>query len=370
MARADLRIDARVPRQEETRAKIHFRHRRFELPATRAELALEIATRVGESLVVDDAADGWPALGRVALPNGDIPVALFAAPVGLSHRGRDDVERRFQNPAATAQQQTEMGWTGRPLTVPPDRVPLLVGAWFEDELIKVAHPALVLADARKREGLTTRHSMFVRVDALAECGAAGWSENVNTDGEVMPCFYPELLPAMAEAAAADVALPFDEVALAVEAAGVAAGVDESPIERGRRSVSSIVRDARFSRSVIEAYEGLCAMCGLDLGLVQGAHIYPASAPTSPDAVTNGLCLCSNHHAAFDRHLIWVDPITRVVKLSSEILEQAAVNASAGAFVAFTRDQLAEPAIVAARPDAAMFDARYSYFETRYDWAAL
>ncbi len=296
-------------------------------------------------------------------------MALFAAPVGSSHRGRDDVERRFQNPAATAQQHDELHYSGRPLNVPPDRIPLLVGAWVDDELIDVDHPVLVLADARKREGLATRHSMFVRVDALAECVVAGWSENVNTDGEVMPCFYPELLPALAEAVAADVALPFDEVALAVKAAGVAVGANESPIDRGRRSISSIVRDARFSRSVIDAYEGFCAMCGLDLGLVQGAHIYPASAPASPDETRNGVCLCSNHHVAFDRHLIWVDPITRVVKLSPELLEQAAVNASAGAFVAFTLDQLAEPAIVTARPDAAMFDARYSYFETRYDWAA-
>ncbi|MEX1007081.1 MAG: HNH endonuclease [Acidimicrobiia bacterium] len=340
------------------------------MPPTRAELALEIAARAGESFVIDDAANGWPALGRVASPDGDIPVALFAAPVGLSHRGRDEVERRFQNPAANAQEHADLGWNGRPLIVPPDRVPLLVGAWLDDGLIEIAHPVFVLADARKREGLTTRHSMFVRVDALVECVAAGWSENVNTDGEVMPCLYPELLPAMAEAAAADVALPFDEVALAVEAAGVAAGADDSPVERGRRSVSSIVRDARFSRSVIDAYEGLCAMCGLDLGLVQGAHIYPASAPASPDEVTNGLCLCSNHHAAFDRHLIWIDPTTRTVKLSPEILEQAGVNGSAAAFVDSTLDVLTEPVIAAARPLAAMFDARYSYFETRYDWAAM
>lgn len=337
---------------------------------TRAELALEIATRVGEAFVIDDPADGWPALGRVASLEGEIPVALFVAPVGLSHRGRDDVERRFQNPAASPQQHEDFGWNGRPLVVPPDRVPLLVGAWFEDELIEVAQPVLVLADARKREGLTTRHSVFVRVDALAECAAAGWSENVNADGEVMPCLYPELLPALAEAAAADVALPFDEVALAVEAAGVAAGAGDSPIERGRRSVSSIIRDRRFSRSVIAAYEGLCAMCGLDLGLVQGAHIYPASAPASPDDVSNGLCLCSNHHAAFDRHLIWIDPTTRAVKLSPEILEQADVNAAAASFVASTLGTLAEPASDDARPHAAMFDARYTYFETRYDWAAV
>ena len=263
-----------------------------------------------------------------------------------------------------------MGWTGRPLIVPPDRVPLLVGAWFEDALLDAAQPVFVLADARKREGLTTRHSVFVRVDALVECVATGWSENVNSDGEVMPCFYPELLPAMAEAAAADVALPFDEVALAVEAAGVAAGADDSPIERSRRTVSSIIRDARFSRTVIAAYAGLCAMCGLDLGLVQGAHIYPASAPASPDEVSNGLCLCSNHHAAFDRHLIWIDPTTRAVKLSPEILEQAEVNESAAAFVASTLGALAEPTIDGAQPHAAMFEARYSYFETRYDWAAM
>ena len=53
-------------------------------------------------------------------------------------------------------------------------------------------------------------------------------------------------------------------------------------------------------------------------LVQGAHIYPARASDSPDKVWNGLALCSNHHTAFDRHLIWVEPSSRRVLLHEEV----------------------------------------------------
>lgn len=56
--------------------------------------------------------------------------------------------------------------------------------------------------------------------------------------------------------------------------------DPNPVgdaARLRRAVSALIRDTRFSGSVLDAYMRRCAMCGLGLNLVQGAHIYPASA---------------------------------------------------------------------------------------------
>ena len=109
------------------------------------------------------------------------------------------------------------------------------------------------------------------------------------------------------------------------------------------------------------------MCDLGLGLVQGAHIYPAAAPGSTDVVANGLGLCGNHHIAFDRHLIWADPDSLEIQMHPAILDDLAAPATAN-FVASTFAHLRVPANVGERPDPGMFAARYRHFESRYDWA--
>lgn len=339
------------------------------MPPSRAELALEVADLVGETLTIEDTADGWPALGHIRVQGALIPVAIFVARVGRSHRGRDDTERRFQNPSANARQRSAVQWQGRPLVMPPDRIALLVGLWTDDDLIEVTNPVLVLADAGKRHGLTTRHSIFVQLEALEAAATHGLAESINVDGETMLCCTPEHLPGLVEAATVNLELPSGEVRIAVDAVGMTQiPAPDLSVERERRMVSSIVRDARFSRQVIAAYGGRCAMCGLELGLVQAAHIYPASMPGSSDEIWNGLCLCSNHHLAFDRHLLWVDPASRSVSLSPEVLDQRDASPAAAAFISFTFATLAEPDEAQARPAAEMFDARYAGFDGRYDWA--
>ena len=108
------------------------------------------------------------------------------------------------------------------------------------------------------------------------------------------------------------------------------------------------------------------MCGLDFGLVQGAHIYPASAPASPDEPWNGLSLCANHHTAFDRHMVWVHPDTRAVVLHPRVLEQEHVAALS--FIDGTADVLAEPDYDSSRPKSEMFERRYEFYGDRYAWA--
>jgi hypothetical protein len=138
-------------------------------------------------------------------------------------------------------------------------------------------------------------------------------------------------------------------------------------QRARRAGSMLVRDARFSRRVVEAYEGLCAMCGLDVGLVQGAHIYPVSAPGSSDEPWNGLALCANHHLAFDRHLVGVHPGTSAIVFRATIVDQMAGSLAVKALVDGTFERLAEPVDESARPRREMFEMRYEFFVDRYEW---
>jgi len=66
------------------------------------------------------------------------------------------------------------------------------------------------------------------------------------------------------------------------------------------------RDPRFKSIVYEAYNNRCAMCGIQLELIEAAHIVPHSHEKGTDDIYNGICLCSIHHTAYDRSLIYFD----------------------------------------------------------------
>ena len=65
--------------------------------------------------------------------------------------------------------------------------------------------------------------------------------------------------------------------------------------------------AWFSSRVRSAYGYRCALSGLPLRrLLVGAHIVP-DAEDGPASVTNGICMSTLHHTAFDTNLIGIDP---------------------------------------------------------------
>ncbi len=69
--------------------------------------------------------------------------------------------------------------------------------------------------------------------------------------------------------------------------------------------------AWFSSRTKAAYGYRCAFSGLPLrDLLVGAHILPDS-EGGPASVTNGICMSTLHHTAFDTHVIGVDPDLRV-----------------------------------------------------------
>jgi putative restriction endonuclease len=64
----------------------------------------------------------------------------------------------------------------------------------------------------------------------------------------------------------------------------------------------------FRRQVVSAYATQCAVCTLRHGrLLEAAHILPDSHERGLAVVSNGMSLCSIHHAAYDRNLLGVTP---------------------------------------------------------------
>ncbi|MBZ0114472.1 MAG: HNH endonuclease [Thermoanaerobaculia bacterium] len=77
----------------------------------------------------------------------------------------------------------------------------------------------------------------------------------------------------------------------------------------------------FRERVLGAYKDSCAMCRLKhRELLDAAHIIADTDPLGEPVVPNGLALCKLHHAAFDRHIVAVDPDYRII-IRADILEE-------------------------------------------------
>ena len=70
--------------------------------------------------------------------------------------------------------------------------------------------------------------------------------------------------------------------------------------------TSYSRDPKFTKNVINAYENKCAICNVQLGIIEAAHIIPHALPQSSNKVDNGIALCRNHHKLYDNGLIIID----------------------------------------------------------------
>ena len=99
---------------------------------------------------------------------------------------------------------------------------------------------------------------------------------------------------------------------------------QSALERryALRSVKQRLHQASFREAVVTAYNGRCAFTGLpEQRLLDAAHIISdKNEPLGQPIVPNGLPLSKTHHAAFDAHLIGIDPDYRI-RVSMRLLEQ-------------------------------------------------
>ena len=97
----------------------------------------------------------------------------------------------------------------------------------------------------------------------------------------------------------------------------------SELERryAMREVKQRLHQASFREAVIAAYHSRCAISGLPAPLLlDAAHIIPdGDEEYGAPVVPNGLLLSKIHHAAFDGHLIGIDPDYRL-HVSERLLE--------------------------------------------------
>jgi putative restriction endonuclease len=122
--------------------------------------------------------------------------------------------------------------------------------------------------------------------------------------------------------------------------------EEFEIERKKFSVThtKYKRDAGFRKAVYESYGARCAICGIQLELVEAAHIIPHSHEQGSDDPKNGLCLCSLHHKAYDSGLIYVneDYKIRINEKRVEYLEKVHKDGGMTKFLKLQNEEINLP----------------------------
>ncbi len=113
-----------------------------------------------------------------------------------------------------------------------------------------------------------------------------------------------------------------------------------------------LRDNRFKQRVLTAYGNRCAVSGIQLKLVDAAHIVPVSEDTSTDETCNGIALSALHHRAYDAGLITFNEKYQVITNQPKLLALKKIGFDGGldGFLKNLRPILHLPPAVSDRPN--------------------
>jgi putative restriction endonuclease len=128
-----------------------------------------------------------------------------------------------------------------------------------------------------------------------------------------------------------------------------------------RVVQQRLHQQEFRERVLDAYQRHCAVCRLKRDqLLEAAHIIGDRDERGAPTVTNGIALCSLHHAAFDAHLIAVRPDYRV-EVREDVLQETDGPMLVHGLQGFNGQLIRLPRVERQRPDRERLEARYELF---------
>jgi len=142
-----------------------------------------------------------------------------------------------------------------------------------------------------------------------------------------------------------------------------AETDEGAIRRSY--VTALVRrrmhQQTFRERVLRAYREHCAVCRLrHTELLEAAHILPDRHERGEPLISNGLSLCTLHHAAFDRHILGIRP-DLVVEIRDDILEEVDGPMLIHGLQGFQGNRILVPRSELHRPNRDFLAERYDLF---------
>ena len=156
-----------------------------------------------------------------------------------------------------------------------------------------------------------RFSIYTRLSCMREANAEGFSTYIDTNRQNVVLFRPDLLGLYVENSTVLHQANDEKLRQIFEVESVTPPGQPllQPIkgerQRTRGTRNAYPRNPRFRRDVLRAYSHRCAICEMQLDLVDAAHIIPHSHPEGYDTISNGLALCALHHRSFDAGLLYV-----------------------------------------------------------------
>lgn len=237
--------------------------------------------------------------------------------------------------AARANDEYRVQLTGVVPNISLNETTLLLG-WHDGYQVFVAF------DMRKHDGqASSSPSIQIKEETLQAAHLHAFAIHKRHNGEIAVAFRPEFLVDYALNSTSLHKTGKAEVDLSLlNSLDTLTDEQIESIENKERKLvlSQIARKYRaqdFRRRVLGAYENRCAACGVQLELIDAAHIIPVAAPSSTDETKNGIALCKLHHSAFDRNLISFDEKYKI-EVSKKKSEQLAESNKAGGLKEFRR----------------------------------
>lgn len=116
------------------------------------------------------------------------------------------------------------------------------------------------------------------------------------------------------------------------------------------SVKKKIRDNSFKSRVLTSYSNRCAFCGIQLKLIDAAHIVPVQ-HNGTDETSNGISLCALHHRAYDRNLITFNQDYQILYNEKQFVKLKEIGLDGGAdkFINDLRAVIHLPPTISDRP---------------------
>lgn len=231
--------------------------------------------------------------------------------------------------AARAKDEYRVQLTGVVPSVVAGEPTLLLG-WHS------GYEVFVGFDINRHDGQASQSpSIQVKEETLQNAHTRAFAIYHRQNGEIAVAFRPEFLAEYAlnatslhltGKAAADMSL-LNTLDTLTEAQIVA--VKNHERQTVLAQIARKYRAADFRKRVLGAYKHRCAACGVQLELIDAAHIIPVAAAASTDETKNGIALCKLHHTAFDRNLLSFDERYKIEISDSEVSRLTAANLVGG-----------------------------------------
>lgn len=184
--------------------------------------------------------------------------------------------------------------------------PVIVLGYFHDFKVFTAwNPFLMVDRFNKKESI----SVYSRFNIQKKASQFGISNYVDSNKQSIISFSPEYLGLYLENFEFIHNLNNDELLELIKKSddtNIDNSYEEINFNENKFTITHTryFRDENFRKTIYEAYGNKCAMCGMQLGIIEAAHIIPFSDEEGNNEIDNGICLCPLHHKAYDSGIIF------------------------------------------------------------------